>query len=374
MKLVKYFIVVIILVSINSFCQKKDSLSYEFLTPPSVPGFAIIDKDPTLIHRPKDPSDFAVTLLQNSNNLGNFPKDFAIEFTPYWLFGGGKNVKFEEYAKSNISFNSALQSLTISVSTSPYKIDNDTNSINSGIGINFSIVRGKIDEKYNGYLKKIDSITAIMSNLNNIMMDILEKRMNDIDLNGKTENEIKQIYDSLTNYIKDSIKTSNSNEFKKIKSLTDGIKIKRIGWKLDFTSCLSYNFKESSFDKGHLEKYGNWLTGGYEANDVSFLGVFRYIGDNSNSNYNNISTGCRLTYENIIKNVSFSGEGVYKLFPNLDVNKDQWRFILNIDYSIGSNKTLSFSYGRDFKGKTNGNLVSMLNLILGFGSVRPNVN
>ena len=49
------------------------------------------------------------------------------------------------------------------------------------------------------------------------------------------------------------------------------------------------------------------------------------------------------------------------------------RFTLNLGYEIFKNKLVTFNLGKDFDKnfETGGNLIATLNLILGFGSMRP---
>jgi hypothetical protein len=66
--------------------------------------------------------------------------------------------------------------------------------------------------------------------------------------------------------------------------------------------------------------------------------------------------------------VSVSGEAVLRYLHKQ--SDERWRLALMVDYHVGKSKTLSLTFGRSFEGEQSGNLLALLNLLLGFGSTR----
>lgn len=135
------------------------------------------------------------------------------------------------------------------------------------------------------------------------------------------------------------------------------------------------------FDSAEVYKAGAWLTGGYEFQQLSVLAVGRFL-----SNYNvpyklandsikisesqTLDGGLRIVFDN----GSFYGsvEGLYRLDRNINAQPFNWKAALNLGYDIGNNKIISLNITRDFDRTINkgGTLITALNLIVGFGSIR----
>jgi hypothetical protein len=124
-------------------------------------------------------------------------------------------------------------------------------------------------------------------------------------------------------------------------------------------------------DRAKVKTYGLWMTGGYEGESLSLLGVARILGDGKSGNQATWDLGARIIGD-FGPRLSGSLESAYRHVNQYkEDNFDTWRMALRIDYLVGKNKTLAVTFGRDFEGKTSGNLLTMLQLVLGFGSSRP---
>ncbi|HRG24469.1 MAG TPA: hypothetical protein PLL23_08755, partial [Chitinophagaceae bacterium] len=67
-----------------------------------------------------------------------------------------------------------------------------------------------------------------------------------------------------------------------------------------------------------------------------------------------------------------SAEALYRSILGSSTVDPSWRLVMNAEYDLGSNRKLTFAFGRDFDGTISkgGNLVAMINLIAGFGGDR----
>ena len=67
-----------------------------------------------------------------------------------------------------------------------------------------------------------------------------------------------------------------------------------------------------------------------------------------------------------------SAEALYRSILGSSVVDPSWRLVMNAEYDLGSNRKVTFAFGRDFDGAISkgGNLVAMINLIAGFGGDR----
>ncbi|GAF75795.1 unnamed protein product, partial [marine sediment metagenome] len=188
---------------------------------------------------------------------------------------------------------------------------------------------------------------------------------------AQREAEIKQ-------QVEAEIRKQHDGKIDNMKGLISRLRLRRIGWKLDVAGGAVADFPQRVFDDGSFNRWGAWLTGGYEWKKWSVLGVFRYLGDQDDSDVgdqddsdeSSIDLGGRIVFDNF-KRFSLSAEAVARIFSNRSTHDNQWRLAFLFDYAIAKNKSISFTFGRDFEDGQSGNLILLVNILLGFGSNRP---
>ncbi len=368
----------------NEADSSKQTDSFDLLLAPTSPGFVLLGIEPTTVERPGTPSDLAVTIINNTKNLSALPENFALEFLPYWLFFG-KNISYSSYKANEVVPNIA-QTLSLSIATSSdSETSSDTSSTSLGVGFRFSILRGRIDEKYNDYAEKLD---ALYDDLGKISKSITEKRSKlteddptikqlrkqletaDETMVPLIEAMLSQRHEAIDQEAEAQVREELKENYENLQSIASGLRLRRIGLKLDLAAGFVIDFPQRVFDEANFSRLGAWITGGYEWTNYSLLGVARFLGNENNSDENSFDIGGRVIFDNF-KRFSLSAESVYRNFPNRDSDKNEYRVAVSFDYSLAKNKSISFTFGRDFEGRKSGNLISLINLVLGFGSERP---
>lgn len=66
---------------------------------PSSPAFSILDFNPKTIERPGTIKALALNMVNETGKSGGIPKNFALEFAPYWFF---KDAKMDIYNYNGI--------------------------------------------------------------------------------------------------------------------------------------------------------------------------------------------------------------------------------------------------------------------------------
>jgi len=389
----------LLLVSINraNFPQEeliKKEISLNMLLPPASPGFVLMEKEPASVERPGSVSDFSVSILNQAKNFTLVPLNYAVEAAPYWLIGA-PDLTFEEYSMEGSVLENFLQTFSVSLASSNEEFDvpgGPSMSVTSAAaGIRFSLLRGTIDTSFNKYSARLDSIQIKMKFINTMFQDeIVKRKQNDQILDSLrrmltrpeiTPEEIKIVEEKLrlrNEKIEDEIKTELTEPFsaeaENIRSILGTLQVRRIGWKIDFAGGLMFDFVQQKFNKGEFNRYGIWLNGGYEWTNFSTLGVFRFLAVPKNSGFNCIDIGSRFIYDNQRK-FAISLEGICRKFSNSDEYSNQWRAALIFDYYFGENKKISFTFGKNFDGRIKfseeGDLITAINLLFGFGTERP---
>ena len=386
-------------ISNHLFSQEDDeTISLDLLRTPSSPGFTILGINPTEVDRPNTTTDFMASIQNASKIFSEFPRSYSIEMSPAWLFFSNKMKKWSDFKSNRLSEN-ILQSLTVSLATTTNENQDSIDVTNLGVGVKFSIFRGEIDEKFKDYKREMDGIRSNVKSINETISSIIDeicsrdpiyvsllgeaKRTNNInELEKKLEDRKnflikKELLDSLDkngiNKIADDIKVKVSN-----------LKFKRIGLKMDFAGGLALNFPFDNFDSLKVFRWGTWINAGYEwQNGWSIFLLGRYLRnidskviDDSNNvlvkSFGNLDVGGSIYFDNLF-GFTLSGEVIYRHYQDVDNVKAKYKASLNVSYELAKNKLLTFTFGRDFEGytQTGGNLIATLNLILGFGSMRP---
>jgi len=81
---IKLNLKLVVLLLIFTTSNAQNSVDLKDLKTPNAPGFQILDVAPNTIERPSNPKEFAASILNLSNNGSVIPKNFAMEFSPFW--------------------------------------------------------------------------------------------------------------------------------------------------------------------------------------------------------------------------------------------------------------------------------------------------
>lgn len=371
----------------ESFSQQ-DTTSLDMLLAPGAPGFVLLGVAPTLVDRPADVTDFAVDVLNSTSNITALPQNYAIEVAPYWFFSH-PDLSYDQFAGDNGIIATAGQTFSLSVATSSVLSGgSDVVSTGMGLGARFSLLRGRIDNEFSNYRARLDSVMRVAGEISAVVAsEIAEKYKTDpVIVQLKTMltqaaarndtasiaaiNQALQVRGRQLHYeVESSVRSQYRSELERVREEVQSIQVRRVGWKLEVAGGAVLNFPGQNFDSSSVSRYGGWINGGYDLGDYCALGVVRYLADVGNSAGDVVEAGARLVL-NISRKLSLSGEGVYRGYPN-GKSRTGWRFDIEVDYSVGKNSAVAFTFGRDSHGHQTGTLISALNLLIGFGSGRP---
>ncbi len=367
------------------------------LRTPSSPGFLLLDIESSTVPRPQTVTDLTVSLRQETSEFSELPRDFAMEFSPYWVVGG-EGADFNEMASGKTTCKSIWQSVQFSIATKSRTdtLMSTTDSMTTfqstaiGAGFNASILRGRRTEEA---VQAVDTHKDALRVLEGVMSDDLarskatdpgyQELVTDIALLA-AEQETSDNPDSIANLIsahqnslekreaalKNLISANYADQLQALREQINNLPAGRIGWQLDLAGGLVYDLPGREFDNADFKTAGGWLTGGYGWNGGIALLTARLMADENPGNQTAFDIGAGIVGDFSSK-LSGSLEGAYRHvnYYNSE-NKDTWRLALRADYLVGKNKSLAVTFGRDFEGKTTGNLISLVQLVLGFGSTR----
>ena len=150
-------ITVIALLLLSNLCiGQTNEISLDDLKAPVSPGFNLLDISPTTVERPTTPKKLALNLLNFTGSGTSLPKNFALEFSPFWIIDNNRQSVYKFMGLTN---NKQLSKATNGVSTgfleklsfslSAYFNDSaknllpNTNYISYGVRTNIITIWGK---------------------------------------------------------------------------------------------------------------------------------------------------------------------------------------------------------------------------------------
>lgn len=403
---------------VKLYSQDKDkNIELDILRAPSSPASNLLGIATTDIDKPTDISSFMVSIQSSSASFTTFPSNYAIDFSPYYLFAKNTTDFTTEGLQYKGFKNIFKQTFVISLAISnpdSTNISYNYKSTYAGLGFKFSLFRGEYDSSTKEKLSKIiaiqkeitdftiQNIEGYLSNNDDEFIELTAERaflFDGLDPNNPNDTpKFKEIYNSkefqrITNKLSVKLQNFKKSEeeekekeklLDKIKNIAAEFQTQRIGFSWDVNGGVSGEFRNRDFDNSKLFNAGIWTNLGYTIEKgFAFLGLVRYLYnpdkilalDNNINEFENISTldaGGRIAYSKSQSKFSCSLEGIYRSVLNGDQIDPSWKMIFNADYALFRNQKLTFSFGRDFDGtiSKDGNLIAALTIIAGFGNKR----
>lgn len=360
------FTILICFVASNLIAQQVDTtLNLSDFEMPTSPGFILLDQAPSSIERPNSPKAFAISALNSYSESNGIPKNYAVEFTPFWFFKHPK-MSVLKYAGYNdkkqrpfsslkmVSFSVAYINQTDSLSKSP------VNNISIGARTNIIKLRRNLDEIANANYTAASQLKSI----NDIIVDR-------IGPDDPTDREgYKRRQNELLIHLQDSLKNSISKAL-----------LQKPVFAVDFAIAYNTFFTNNDFSTNQFGRFGTWLTVNYSqilnkdnTNYLNIYGIGRYLEDGTMKNTNGkfvienfFDFGAKIELE--FKSLSFGYEYIYRSNNTIET----YRSAGQLKYRLSDKLFLTGAFGKNF-GTTN-NLVSILGINWGIttGNEKANI-
>ena len=395
--------ITILPVAANAEDNEEDKFGFVFdsLKPPASPAFVILDITPTLVNRPQTPEAFAVGLITSIQEEW-IPKDYAIEFAPYWMikreleYTGFYENGFLMRMYQNLSISLATTTLTTEISTGEEPMVGTTISF----GVRTLIWDGKPKKKIReGWDYNRNKYQPNIKRLNGDLNDMREAAdINDWSLrdsenyrptpphsesseedietkNGQWKSEIEV----RENYNKAIVERDNlyKDASKKTKDIEE-INQQPVGFRLEVAFAGVVDFPEDRWDTKDFRRFGLWVTPAYhlDGQPFDFVGVVRYIYDKSTSTVqksygeanNTIDFWGRVVFD--IRRFAASAECLGRYDDSRVEDKWKYKAVGVIEYQMTETISINSSFGKNYDpGDEDGSdLIANIGLNLGFGA------
>src|SRR5690606_9372071 len=156
-----YIIFYFFLVVGNAAAQDENKTvpSVNDIRTPNSPAFTVLGVQPTSIEKPSTPADLTLALDNATEGFTSFPKNFAVELSPYWMSKTARSIKWQDDVERSLE-ESLLRTLSLSFATTSKTID-ENESRGLSYGVRCFLVSGKIGKE------SIDAIKRIETELSN---------------------------------------------------------------------------------------------------------------------------------------------------------------------------------------------------------------
>jgi hypothetical protein len=399
----------------------------------SAPAFTVLGISPTEIAKPSNWNKFQASLYQNlTGNDGAAPKNFAMEFKPYWL-SDHKNFSYKDYLEKE---GFSLRNLSLSIASAKVPYNKDTaQSLGFGFRLPITFANKKrqalsqaLIAESNALKKKITWQPNFILYINDFNGSTVEDLKNDIESKIKTPAtgntlwaDRSQIQAMLTDTLSkalSSMATDTLDAAKKLAvisivgeyinnyneapaaAMSEKIKeaLNETG-NFQLSGALALAFPTNQFDYSKFSQAAVWIdyTSKFGKNSpIDGTAALRYVRTfatdsvTSSSNFDLIyklnfalGTAQKFTVSAwaVLRNKSND-------LPNIVVNnitytaaKNTWdnKYGLDIAYKFSNSIALSYSFGKDYKNPAGAvtkrnQLISFLNLFYSLNAKLVNGN
>lgn len=308
-------------------------VALDSLRPPPSPAFVLLGISPSAVQRPGLPRAVSTSFLATALADGGFPKNYAVEFAPYWL-SSRPGLTIEGYERGDWAAN-LTRTLAVSFATAerlPDAAGNPLPGTRIGIGGRALPLKGAAS----------DSVPVLLERIRAIQTACL--------LEDDTEGCLEQRADSLQGL---ALRTQ--------RAMRD-----RWGLTLEVAGGVTFDFPRDDFGAREVQRFGVWATPSYRARDspLEALVVARYLRDSDGAGRDVFDAGGRLVWQ--WQQLAFSGELVERWSGGSRANSE--RLSGTVEFQVTGDLYATYTFGRDFAGDdAPGRLISVLGVNFGIG-------
>jgi len=340
---------------------------------PVSPAFVLLGNEPTAVARPNTPASVSVSIANVNDNLKLLSRDFAVEVSPYWLFGHPM-LTWQSDTSRTVG-QSILRTLTVSAGNA--EIGDQARSVTGiAFAVRASLISGKMSSRSQQTLRRLDSTLARDATLFNRLLadrigDLDRRRMGELDSAGSDSGIIARIVEKYApeeSLIVMNVQREMSRKREeRTKDLTE-IAVEREGFFLEFAAGLLLESPDRILDSTTLRRMGVWLTPGYQWQNVSLVSVARLFADQRTSAGTAVDVGLQGVYAS--GSFAFSCEFVKRWFTASGGPASGTRIAGTIEYNVWTDVWLQGVFGKDFVAGAKGSLLAGLGVSFDFSKER----
>lgn len=360
----------LVLWALPTYAQNDTLPQFNLLRTPTSPAFTLLGVAPTTVERPNTPAAIAVSLLSNTAGLTQLPTDYALEISPYWLFGH-PTLTWQRDTTRTV-WESVERTATFSIGTARTDSSSTASAAtNLAVGFRTSLFSGTMSSRSKRCLDTVQQqLTKSAANFYAATKaarqqadDRFIAQLKANEGNSAAQEVARQEHEA-------AIKKINQQAIAQFEQgeLQD-IALEREGFLLELAFGGTWSFANAIADSGRFARFGAWLTPAYQWQNWSIVGVGRVLADKrGDSTYVTVDAGARLIYTESQFGISLEAAGQTFTWNNAPAN--EWRLAAVADVEIRDGTWVTMTFGRDFHGNQTGSFLAKLGLAFQLGSQR----
>jgi hypothetical protein len=363
--------VLVLLLLASAPCRAQDDGLAEFntLRTPSSPAFVLLGVEPTSVERPNTPADFAASILSASSNLSSLPKDFALETSPYWLFGHRRR-SWKDDIRRNV-LESIERTLTFSVATA--ELGTSEQPVRGlAVSARMALFSGRLPDSSVQQISDLENALAAsaaqdLGRLDPLLTALQNSMLADAHTKADSEAALPRIDSAKVELIARLTRAGEVGaDTAALLGRARKVATVRQGFLMDLAGGAAWRAPSAALDSASFDRWGLWLTATYSLPEVSFVGMARYLGI-AGTDSDAVDIGARLIYAR--DRYAVSAEYVGRHVTQGGVG-DKWRLAGVIDYRLSPALWISGTFGRNYDNKARGSLLAQLGLSLNLSKER----
>jgi hypothetical protein len=342
-------------------------------TPPS-PVFVLLGVEPSSVERPNTPADLAFSVVNGTNTFTTLPTNYAIEISPYWLFGHPTLAWTDDTVRSIPT--SLARTLSLSVATAAVGTS-DLPVTGLGLSARASVFSGKLPRAAVDRIHRLEmlltestaEVERRLDTLRQVADALLFERLKTAKTQEERDAAQKEHVAAIAVITQVTpLSTQSDEEERQLQAEVQDLASTRDGFFLDLAGGAAWSAPRAIIDSASLDRWGIWTTASYTLPNLSFVGVLRWLGDNDAATQNAIDVGGRFIYARDRYAVSLEYVGRHPSGSGDDT--DGWRLAGVIDYQIRPSVWLTGTFGRDYQDVQAGSLLAQIGLAVDFSKQR----
>ena len=383
-----------------SAAQPPAQTKYNLLNVPVSPAFILLDAEPVTVEEPANPTDFFASLRNATTGFTALPNTYAINFAPGWMFGGSK-FSYDDFASGRRVGQNIGQSALISMGVLTNTLSDTDNFTKASLGFKFSLWQGKADTAFGELHQKraflLRKVGELRQDLDEQAQALLEQDPNYVMLNNMINAEaqkdnpdleliqsLQKSRDRVENEFRDRIVAGYESQLADIRDTIAQMIFRRYGFFFDVSGGAAFRFPNNTVGDAGMDRFGFWATCGFlTKKDLNIIATARLMNFQDQAFIDQgtgvldvgtnlfLDAGARLVYRR--HRFGLSAEGVLRQPLNNSGIDGTSRASFSLDYQVGENQVLDFTFGKNFDGtvEKGGNLIAIFNFLIGFGGKRP---
>jgi len=353
----------------------------ESLKPSSSPAFILLDAAPAQISRPNDPADVAASLVSGTNGFTALPRDFAMEFSPYWLRNRAQ-LPWREDLHRTIS-QSLARTFTVSAGSAQLG-DSTQGRTGLAIGGRAQVLSGRVPREV---AERLAARETELANISTRIDSLLRPAQDSLDaekqrvlpgiLASTPPERQGVVIDSLTRAFQLRKEASEARilggpafaDIYKAMNALERAEVVREGPMLEVAAGLAWAFDDDVWKSGRLHRAGVWAT--YSCEKCRFLNdaparitpmlLARWLIDADSSDAGIFDGGGRVALTG--PHITGSVEGIRRTYLS-GSQMDEWSVVGTLEYEFQRDTWIVASFGRDSNAAPERGLVARFGLKL----------